>query len=151
MMMKVTLLAALLGMVPGFTPKTRTFATFGNAQTKSLLKMWQPRPLEVPAGDCFTPEGQENVKRFVRARILLEDGNVGSVAGFGDSQLCVILCRFSQAEHEMCLPLWHPDMSQSKTFAELIAWHKEAFPERRLSGAKLEWAQDRAAWNDVSQ
>ena len=49
----------------------------------------------------------------------------------------------------MCLPLWQPDVSQKKTFADLITWHKEAFPERMLSGSKLEWAQDRAAWNDV--
>lgn len=142
-------IAVLMGAVEGFTPLTRTFATFGNPQTKSLLAMWKPQPLDVPEGDCFTPDGQENVKRFVRARLLLEDPSVGSVAGFGDS-LCVILCRFNTAEHAMLLPLWQGDVSSTKTFEDMITWHKEAFPDRRLSGSHLEWAQDKDAWSKVT-
>jgi len=145
----LVLLLTLADSIVGFTPATRTFATFGNAQTKSLLQMWKPQPLEVPTGDCFTPDGQENMKRFVRARLLLEDESIGCIAGFED-QLCVILSRFSQGEHQLLLPLWQPDVSSKKTFEELIAWHREAFPQRRISGSQLEWAQDKAAWLRVT-
>lgn len=96
-------LAMLLGSTMAFTPPgadTRTFATFGNAHTKQLIQSWQPKPLAVPNGSVLTPASQENMKRFVRARILLEDPSLGCVASFDDA-LCVILCRFSKAEHQV--------------------------------------------------
>jgi hypothetical protein len=146
------LLATLAVPATCFTPAgTRTFATFGNAQTKALIRMWMPKPLNVPEGDCLLPQSTENMKRFVRARILLEDSNVGCVASFDDA-LCVILCRFNRAEHAMLLPLWQADVSASKTFEDLISWHEQHFQTRStvLSGASLESPDDRAAWFDVT-
>jgi hypothetical protein len=97
------------------------------------------------------------MKRFVRARILLEEPNTGCVASFDEDSLCVILCRFSKAEHSMLLPLWHPNLSAQRTFENMVAWHKERFSctdgqhGPRLSGARLEWAEDRTAWEKASQ
>ena len=95
---------SLLLAATAFTPPTSTsFATFGNAQTKSLIQSWQPKPLSVNGGGAvLTPASTENMKRFVRARILLEqDASLGCMAAMEDS-LCVILCRFSKAEHQVC-------------------------------------------------
>lgn len=86
--------------------------------------------------------------RYVRARILLEDANTGCVASFGD-KLCIILCRFSRAEHQLVLPLWHPDQQPSNTLKELIDWHTSAFASNkgaRLSGDALEWKEDKEMW-----
>lgn len=99
---------------------------------------------------ALTPKIPSPIGRFVRARILLEDPNVGAVASF-DESLCVILCRFSRAEHSLLLPLWKADALVSKTFEELIAWHAERFHEgTRLSGAGLEPPDDRAAWGRIA-
>ena len=164
--------------------QTGTFATFGNAQTKALIKSWQPRPVEVPEGDGMLPHSRENMKRyaprplplgsvallprvfggpthrrhlhvarrFVRARILLEDPGIGSIAALTpDDSFCVFLCRFTRAEHSLLLPLWQPalvDKARSKAFHNLVEWHKERFDEAgsRITGAKLEWNEDRKAW-----
>jgi len=84
--------------------------------------------------------------RFVRARILLEDANMGCVASFDDS-LCVILCRFSRAEHQLLLPLWQSNQVPTDTFQDLIKWHAENFENgARISGSALEWPEDRTAW-----
>jgi hypothetical protein len=89
--------------------------------------------------------------RFVRARILLEDKSTGCVASMDDNSLCIILCRFSRAEHQMVLPLWQPSQSSSKTFEDLIKWHHDNFPDgARLSGAKLESPDDKDVWNRVA-
>lgn len=127
-----------------------SFATFGNLQTKQLIKAWQPKPLEVPDGSCLTPAATENMKRFVRARILLEDANMGCVASFDDS-LCVILCRFSRAEHQLLLPLWQSNQVPTETFQDLIKWHAENFENgARISGNTLEWPEDRTAWMKIT-
>ena len=90
-----------------------------------------------------------SLSSFVRARILLEDENTGCVASFGDS-LCVILCRFSRAEHQLVLPLWRPNEVPTKTFEHLIEWHAQSFTGgARLSGAALEWPDDKRAWMEV--
>jgi hypothetical protein len=95
------LLLAIVGSAAGFTPPTsRSFATFGNEQTKALIQAWQPKPLKVPQGEVMTPQGTENMKRFVRARILLEDPSIGGVASF-DDKLTIILTRFNKAEHQV--------------------------------------------------
>lgn len=203
-----TILAMLL--VPGvvaFTPST-TFGTFGNAEAKALIQAWQPRPLNVPNGEVMLPSSTENMKRFVRARILLEvrrrafaqplthqprllltaalhrlatylprtktsfswqrslfprpllhplnpqDANTGCVASFDDqaegTSLCVILTKFNKAEHQLLMPLWQPGGEASSTFEKLVAWHGERFHEgARLSGKRLEWPDDRAAWAKV--
>merc|ERR550537_482558 len=104
--------------------------------------MWQPQPLSVPNGDVLLPSSKENMQRFVRARILLEDQSLGCVASFDDS-LCVILCRFSRAEHQLLLPLWQPSCSTAagRVFSDLRTWHSQCFSGEdapRLSGSKLE-------------
>jgi hypothetical protein len=129
-------------------PAGTTLATFGNQQTKQLIKTWAPRPLDVPSGSTLLPASQENMKRFVRARILLEDPSVGCVALY-DESLCVILCRFSKAEHALLLPLWGPGATASQTFQQLKRWHKQAFDPSRLSGKTLEWPEDRAVWAGI--
>jgi len=146
------LLYAMLPLsVHGFTPsgdRVTTFATFGNMQTKELIKAWKPRPLAVSEGSCLLPSQESNLQRYVRARILLEDANTGCVASFGD-KLCIILCRFSRAEHQLVLPLWHPDQQPSNTLKELIDWHTSAFASNkgaRLSGDALEWKEDKEMW-----
>lgn len=145
------LLLAIVGSAAGFTPPTsRSFATFGNEQTKALIQAWQPKPLKVPQGEVMTPQGTENMKRFVRARILLEDPSIGGVASF-DDKLTIILTRFNKAEHQLVLPLWQPTSEPPKAFKDLVGWHKEYFgnnPEApRLSGSHLE--ADKAAWQDA--
>ena len=163
--------------VHAFNPAAGTsFATFGNAQTKELLKMWQPAPLQVPNGDVLTPSSTENMKRFVRARILLEDPSLGCVASFDDA-LCIVLTRFSKAEHrvrarahkpsravphhrsrrafpsQLVLPLWRPSASSTRVFEDLVGWHKERFggvPDSpRLSGSHLE--TDKEVWAEAAR
>lgn len=150
--MRSAALFVLASTVTAFTPKpSRTFATFGNDQTKALIRSWQPKPLNVPEGDCFLPGGAENMKKFVRARILLEDKSTGCVASMDGHSLCIILCRFSRAEHQMVLPLWQPSQSSMQTFQDLIKWHRDNFPDgARLSGAKLESPADKDVWNRVA-
>jgi len=150
--LRLSLLLAIAVPILGFNPGNRvaTFATFGNAQTKELIKAWQPKPLAVPEGSVLLPSQETNMKRYVRARILLEDPNTGCVASFGDS-LCVILTRFSRAEHSLVLPLWHPDQQPKSTFEDLIAWHAKSFYKgARLSGGGLEWNEDREMWVKAS-
>jgi len=136
----------------GYTaPASTAFATFGNAAARDLIKGWMPKPLAISSkNQGMLPTSQENMKRVIRARILLEDANTGCVACSEDA-LCVILCRFSKAEHQLILPLWNPEVERPKTFGKLIAWHQERFnlpgeQAPRLSGAALEWEDDRKAW-----
>jgi len=149
----VSLLACALSFTP---PSAVSFATFGNAQTKALIQAWAPRPLSVSSGAVLLPSSADNLKRFVRARILLEDPNTGCcVASSNNGGLCVVLCRFSRAEHSLLLPLWHPDLNEMVVFEKLLTWHREHFgsqasPAPRLSGAHLEWPDDRAAWAKVA-
>ena len=52
--------------VHGFTPsgdRVTTFATFGNMQTKELIKAWKPRPLAVSEGSCLLPSQESNLQR----------------------------------------------------------------------------------------
>ena len=71
------LILLLLAPASGYSPKgsPTTFATFNNAHTKELIKAWKPRPLPsaAPQGDGLMPSSKDNMRRFVRARILLED------------------------------------------------------------------------------
>jgi len=151
------LLAIVLDIVHvhGFTPPT-TFATFGNQLSRELLKKWQPRPVGVDSGEVLLPASRENMKRFVRARILLEDPSTGCVATFddkeGEGSFCLVVTKFNKAEHQMLLPLWQPACEPStrgEVFQRLVAWHEERFPAPRLSGAQLESPDDRAAWAKV--
>jgi hypothetical protein len=143
----------LLDAAAAYThPTGRAFATFGNSQTKELIKGWSPVVLAVQKGSkSMLPKSEENLKRYVQARILLEDQNTGCVACSDDS-LCVFLCRFSKTEHQLVLPLWQPDVERSEAFKQLLLWHKERFSvggeeAPHLSGTKLEWADDRQAWS----
>ena len=59
-------LAMLPLSVHGFTPsgdRVTTFATFGNMQTKELIKAWKPRPLAVSEGSCLLPSQDSNLQR----------------------------------------------------------------------------------------
>ena len=67
--LRLVSVATLLLVTPAasFSPKgspTTSFATFGNAQTKQLIKAWQPKPLEAPEGEVFL--SPENMKRCAR-------------------------------------------------------------------------------------
>lgn len=154
-MARWTLISCFLSVASAFTPSApATFATFGNDHSKALLKMWQPKPVGQPSGSVLLPSSQENMKRYVRARILLEDASTGCVAVSVDESTAVCVCRFNKAEHQLLLPLWPAtieDESASKhIFRELLKWHQERFGEShqgtRLSGALLEIPEDKAAW-----
>lgn len=144
---------AVVDVALAFNQPTKTlFSTFGNAQARELAKSWQPRPLDnVIDGDVMLPSSTENMKRFVRARILLEDQSLGCVAAADESSFCLILTRFSKAEHQLLYPLWHPSVSSKQVFEELLTWHKERFGNDpnapRLSGAHLE--SDKDVWTQV--
>ena len=105
------LLAALCG-AGAFTPPVTNFAVFSNAEAKMLIRSWNPRPVPVVKTDGrqgMLPSSAENLRRFVRARILLEQESAcGAIATFGgeDDSLCLILTRFDGGAHEMILPLW---------------------------------------------
>ena len=82
-------LLALLGLCEAFTPPTKTFATFGNDASKALIRSWTPQATPVDTGVVLIPD-VGNMQRYVRARILLEDANVGCIASFDDDSLCVV-------------------------------------------------------------
>jgi len=132
----------------GFTPPTdQAFAVFGNDATKALIKQWSPRPMRVETGSVMLPASTENMQRFVRARILLEDPSVGCVASApGSDGISLILCRFTGAEHQVILPLWQPGSDAGTTFRSLASWHRERLSHKLLSGAHIERPEDRAAW-----
>ncbi len=92
------------------------------------------------------------MKRFVRARILLEDPSTGCIACFGDS-LSIHLTKFSKAEHQLLLPLWNGQTDARTTFQNMQTWHTERFGasdglSARLSGAQLIRPDDRQAWEE---
>ena len=99
------------------------------------------------------PASKEVFRRFVRARLLLEDPSVAAIASMQDDALCVILCRFNKAEHSLLLPLWRPEAEATQIFKDLSTWHKEHFSlsetPPRLSGAHLE--ADAEAWNQIAR
>lgn len=110
MALTIARLLVLLAPVAAFNSPTQTsFATFGNDQTRSLIRSWQPRALSVEgSGAVMTPASTENMKRFVRARIMLEqDPSLGCVACMENS-LVVVLTRFSKAEHQVRERTTHP-------------------------------------------
>jgi len=157
MQLRLIVIFLIAARANAFTPPTQpAFATFGNALSRELLKKWQPRPIGVDEGDVMLPSSTENMKRFVRARILLEDPSTGCVATFdekkeGEGAFCVILTKFNKAEHQMIMPLWQPACEPTSTFEQLVQWHIDRFGEDgcRLSGAQLELPDDRAAWAKV--
>eukprot|EP00320_Phaeocystis_rex_P020376 CAMPEP_0119062346 /NCGR_PEP_ID=MMETSP1178-20130426/5940_1 /TAXON_ID=33656 /ORGANISM="unid sp, Strain CCMP2000" /LENGTH=152 /DNA_ID=CAMNT_0007043617 /DNA_START=28 /DNA_END=486 /DNA_ORIENTATION=- len=142
------LLFVLLGLAHGFTP-SRTFATFGNEAAKQLIRSWAPHTTSIATGVVLI-NNPENMRRFVRARILLESPNTGCIASFDDS-LSVVICRFSRSEHQLLLPLWPGDVDPAKTLANLRRWHREQFADgARLSGKHIESPEDQAAWNEAA-
>ena len=63
------------------------------------------RPANVlPCFAVLTGAGLTACACVISQRILLEDANTGCVACSEDA-LCVILCRFSKAEHQLILPV----------------------------------------------
>ena len=70
--LRLSLLLAIAVPILGFNPGNRvaTFATFGNAQTKELIKAWQPKPLAVPEGSVLLPSQETNMKRCAQTRQL---------------------------------------------------------------------------------
>jgi len=143
------LLLAWATAAHGLTAGAATFAVFGNSATKSLIKNWSPKPVGVASGSVMLPSSTENMQRFVRARILLEDPAVGCVASTGgDNKINLILFRFTGAEHQVLLPLWQPnaEADASSTFRNLAGWHKERLSHKLLSGAHICYPGDRAAW-----
>ena len=82
-------LLAVLGLCEAFSPPTKTFATFGNDASKALIRSWTPVATPVDTGVVLIPD-VGNMQRYVRARILLEDANVGCIASFDDDSFCVV-------------------------------------------------------------
>eukprot|EP00965_Chrysotila_dentata_P204768 6182537-Pleurochrysis_carterae.AAC.1 len=143
-----TTLAAVVA-VSAFRPGVE-FAIFGNSETKALIRAWTPKPVDVPSGSVMLPSGTENMKKFVRARILLEQADTGSIATMIDGSLSVIICKFGTPEHLMLLPLWQPNTPSTKAFKELREWHKDRLGHKTLSGAMLEDIDDRKAWAEAT-
>jgi hypothetical protein len=140
-------------------PPASTFATFGNAATKALIKQWSPRPLPVADGDVMLPSSTDNMKRFVRARILLEDPSTGCIAALNDDdKMCLILVRFTKAQHSLLLPLWQPSVEPKEVFTNLVDWHAHTWGEKSdspptaqplITGKTLEWAEDKRLWSEA--
>merc|ERR1712113_888969 len=124
-----TLLALTYFLIVSHVTSLRTggpsFAVFGNKATRDLIRSWSPKPLKTSSGNVLLPSSTDNMKRFVRARILLEeDPKIGCFASFDDS-LSVILCEFTEEGHKVVLPLWPPNTGAVKTFRGLKDWHEE--------------------------
>lgn len=62
------LLVLLAAPVAPYTPPTRHFATFGNAQTKDLIKAWAPQPVGAAEGSVLLPSSTETMKRCAACR-----------------------------------------------------------------------------------
>ena len=131
MRMSAAVLLALLCGASAFTPPVTNFAVFSNAEAKMLIRSWNPRPVPTlmetlergPARQGMLPSSAENLRRFVRARILLEqESTFGAIATFGgeDDSLCLILTRFDGGSHEMILPLWRPSSTPVPIFRGLL-------------------------------
>ena len=65
------------------SPSTASVAA-GNDASKALIKSWAPQTTAVDTGVVLM-SNPDNMKRFVRARILLEEPNTGCIASFDDS------------------------------------------------------------------
>lgn len=154
-MLRLTLLTWCSAAL-GFTPTgTETFAVFGNAHTRVLIKQWSPKPIPVSSGSVLLPASEENWQRYVAAMILLNDPSVGSIAsagvsnGEGESGISVIVTKFTGAEHQLLMPLWQPKAPASTTFRKLAEWHHERLSDKLLSGAHIARPEDRAAWAEA--
>jgi hypothetical protein len=145
-------------------------AVFGNADTKALVKAWVPKPVPIaPAeqaaasSDAKTengayatsgmlPHSKENLRRAVRARILLEtDPSTGCFAANIDGKLVLMLSKFSPAEHQVLLPLWASGVEHQRAFKSLAEWHAERLSHRPLSGTSLVYDDDIADWKQAFQ
>ena len=56
----------------------------GNEAAKQLIRSWAPQTTAIATGVVLI-NNPENMRRFVRARILLEEANTGCIASFDDS------------------------------------------------------------------
>lgn len=56
----------------------------GNEAAKQLIRSWAPHTTSIATGVVLI-NNPENMRRFVRARILLESPNTGCIASFDDS------------------------------------------------------------------
>ena len=56
----------------------------GNEAARQLIRSWAPHTTAVATGVVLI-NNPENMRRFVRARILLEEANTGCIASFDDS------------------------------------------------------------------
>ena len=56
----------------------------GNEAAKQLIRSWAPHTTAIATGVVLI-NNPENMRRFVRARILLEEANTGCIASFDDS------------------------------------------------------------------
>jgi len=156
-LMTRTALAAALVLarvvaVAGFRPGTGpSFAVFGNAETRALIRQWKPNPVDVPSGSVLLPSSQENMKRFVRARILLEQDSTGTgcIAASLDGALSVVICKFGD-HHQLLLPLWQPNVPVTDIFKSMRDWHTERLGHKTLTGAKLADPDDQLAWAKAS-
>ena len=63
MMRSCFFLLLSLTSAAAFKTPTSTFATFGNAQTKAFIKLWQPKPLPVNEGETLLPNSKDVMKR----------------------------------------------------------------------------------------
>merc|ERR1712087_172185 len=132
----------IVSHVTSLSTGSPSFAVFGNKATRDLIRSWSPKPLKTSSGNVLLPSSTDNMKRFVRARILLEeDPKIGCFASFDDA-LSVILCEFTEEGHKVVLPLWPPNTGAVKTFRGLKDWHEERLSHKPLSG-KLENREDR--------
>merc|ERR1712083_569669 len=115
----------IVSHVTSLSTGSPSFAVFGNKATRDLIRSWSPKPLKTSSGNVLLPSSTDNMKRFVRARILLEeDPKIGCFASFDDA-LSVILCEFTEeAGHKVVLPLWPPNTGAVKTFRGLKDWHE---------------------------
>jgi len=141
---------AFLGAVAAFRPGVSpSFAVFGNAETKALIRAWTPKPVDVPTGSVMLPASTENMRRFVRARILLEEENTGCIAASLEGSLSVIICKFDSPEHQLLLPLWQPNTPTAEMFKSMREWHSERLGHKVLSGSMLDDPVDQRAWADA--
>merc|ERR1712039_112893 len=144
-----TMLSVFVSALAWNTPAA-TFGVLGNEATKALIKAWAPQPLGVGSGSVFTSAASvTNMKRYVQARLLLEDMETGCLFTCDDT-LTVFLCKFENPGTRIQLPLWNPSEGRPpvRIFKDLKGWHSQTLGQQPLS-VQFDWPEDRQAWHEA--
>lgn len=100
--------------------------SFSASAARGLLQHWKPSPIVTSDGVELLPGATKNMKAYVRASILLNDGHEAFASLDDDG--CMNL--FIHRENTVVLCLWDaPKEHRHEAVSRLRDWHASTFPD----------------------